>query len=165
MVKIPYEEFRTALIHYCGDGDCANCKICETCCNRHGGLSQNIYNEDAAYRVVYPILFPNKTETVLTDVLSHFPDMPESTRRQILDAAIQCVCSDRETQYGSPEDSFNRIAKLWTAYHDIPYTAHDVAMMMALLKVARITEGRFKDDNYVDLAGYAACAAEIGGSK
>ena len=153
MEKIPYEEFRTALIHYCGDGDCANCKICETCCNRHGGLSQNIYNEDAAYRVVYPILFPDaQKETV-------------STRRQILDSAIQCVCSDREAQYGSPEDSFNRIAKLWTAYNDVTYTAHDVAMMMSLLKVARIAEGRFKDDNYTDLAGYAACAAEIGGSK
>ena len=32
---------------------------------------------------------------------------------------------------------------------------------MALLKVARIKSGRYKADNYIDLAGYAACAAEI----
>ena len=37
-------------------------------------------------------------------------------------------------------------------------------MMMALLKVARAAAG-IKADNYVDLAGYAACAGEIDASK
>ena len=32
--------------------------------------------------------------------------------------------------------------------------------MMALLKVARIATGN-KEDNFIDLAGYAACAGEI----
>lgn len=36
----------------------------------------------------------------------------------------------------------------------------DVAMMMALLKVARIKAGD-KADSFIDLAGYAACAGEI----
>ena len=40
------------------------------------------------------------------------------------------------------------------------YSAKDVAMMLALLKVARIKTG-VKGDSYVDLAGYAACAGEI----
>ena len=152
MEKIPCEEFEKALNAYCC-GDCSKCDIKNKGCYKHSGEAHGIVVDDEAYSAIYPILFPDaKKETV-------------STRRQILDAAIQCVCSDREAQYGSPEDSFNRIAKLWTAYHDVPYTAHDVAMMMALLKVARIAEGRFKDDNYTDLAGYAACAAEIGGSK
>ena len=39
----------------------------------------------------------------------------------------------------------------------------DAANMMILLKVARAA-GRYKCDNYVDIAGYAACAAEIGGT-
>lgn len=34
-------------------------------------------------------------------------------------------------------------------------------MMMALLKIARIRNGRYSADSYVDLAGYAACAGEI----
>ena len=35
------------------------------------------------------------------------------TREAILDEAKKCVCSDRQNQYGSPEDSFNTIANLW----------------------------------------------------
>jgi hypothetical protein len=33
--------------------------------------------------------------------------------------------------------------------------------MMALLKIGRIASGQAKADNYIDLAGYAACAGEI----
>ena len=33
--------------------------------------------------------------------------------------------------------------------------------MLALLKIARIASGRAKEDNWVDLAGYAACGGEI----
>ena len=38
--------------------------------------------------------------------------------------------------------------------------AKDVAVMMSLLKVARIATGS-SPDSFVDLAGYAACAGEI----
>lgn len=86
-------------------------------------------------------------------------------REDILNEAIKCVCTDRESQYGSPEDSFNQIAKLWAAYTGAPYTAHDVAVMMALLKIARIKTGRYKADSYIDAAGYIACAAECGGDS
>lgn len=41
------------------------------------------------------------------------------------------------------------------------YDTFDVAMMMALLKIARIRTGTATNDSYVDLAGYAACGAEI----
>ena len=50
--------------------------------------------------------------------------------------------------------------KLWTAYMGVLFTPKDVAMLMALLKVARIKAGD-KADSFVDLAGYAACAGEI----
>lgn len=81
-------------------------------------------------------------------------------RAEILEAARVCVCGERERDYGSPEDSFALIGKLWSAYMGVPVSPKDVAMCMALLKVARIKAGD-KVDSFVDLAGYAACAGEI----
>ena len=86
------------------------------------------------------------------------------TRKSILAEAERCVCTDREQQYGGMENNFALIARLWREYLDTnkPITAHDVAIMMALLKIARIATGKPKSDNYIDLAGYCACAGEIG---
>ena len=63
-------------------------------------------------------------------------------------------------EYGKLEDNFNLIAQLWSVYMNTSFMAKDVAMMMALLKIARIKTG-VKADSYVDLAGYAACCGEI----
>lgn len=84
------------------------------------------------------------------------------TRPEILDTAKQCVCGNREQDYGSPENNFSIIANLWTNYlgGDVSIKAHDAAAMLALLKIARIRSGNAKDDNWVDLAGYAACGGE-----
>lgn len=86
-------------------------------------------------------------------------------RTEILDAAKRCICGDREQDYGSPEDSFGTIAGLWNAYLGASLVAEidakDVAAMLALLKIARIASGHAKEDNWVDLAGYAACGGEI----
>lgn len=81
-------------------------------------------------------------------------------RAEILDTAKSCVCGEREQDYGTPENNFALIGKLWEAYMGIPFSPKDVAMMMALLKVARIKTGK-SADSFVDLAGYAACAGEI----
>ena len=81
-------------------------------------------------------------------------------REEILEQAKICVCGHRQSDYGTPEDNFNRIGKLWSAYMDIEFTSKDVAIMMALLKVARIKAGN-SIDSAIDLAGYAACAGEI----
>lgn len=90
------------------------------------------------------------------------------TRAEILDAAKKCVCGDREQDYGSPENNFQTIAELWKAYlhnkicdNEIFISPSDVAAMMALFKVARIVTGNGKDDNWIDLAGYAACGGEL----
>lgn len=93
-----------------------------------------------------------------------------SVRAQILDEAKHIVTGERESQYGRPEDNFRTIAELWEVYLQkrcvaggfyVEILPEDVAIMMALLKVARIATGAGKVDNYVDLAGYAACAGEI----
>ena len=81
-------------------------------------------------------------------------------RAEILEAARVCVCGEREQDYGTPENNVEMIAQLWTVYTGHTFTQKDVAMMMALLKAARIKSGE-KADSFVDLAGYAACAGEI----
>ena len=86
------------------------------------------------------------------------------TRREILQEAEKCVCGHREQDYGSPEDNFSTIANLWKAYKGTDFTALDVAMMMSLLKIARIRNGGGSGDSFVDLAGYAACGGEIWGN-
>ena len=92
------------------------------------------------------------------------------TREQVLDNAKKCVMGDREQDYGSPENNFDTIARMWAAYiRALPkdstgnkcISPKDVAAMLALLKVARIASGNGKDDNWIDLAGYAACGGEL----
>ena len=94
------------------------------------------------------------------------------TRADILHAAEKCVCGQREQDYGTPEDNFETIAGLWETYLShacvdeaggVYIDANDVAMMMALLKIARIAAGGGKADSWIDLAGYAACGAECEG--
>lgn len=89
------------------------------------------------------------------------------TRKEILESADKCVNGDRENQYGSPENNFKLIATLWNDYLgdilDGVIGPKDVAMMMALLKIARIRSGKGSDDSFVDLAGYAACGGELNG--
>ena len=82
-------------------------------------------------------------------------------RADILDNAKAIVLGHREQDYGSPENNFRIIAELWSTYIGYNITPVDVAMMMALLKIARIRSGTATEDSFIDLAGYAACGGEI----
>ncbi|MBR3247897.1 MAG: hypothetical protein IKG03_05835 [Clostridiales bacterium] len=82
-------------------------------------------------------------------------------RKEILESAIHIVCAERQDQYGEPEDTFMGIAELWSVYLGRAVSAEDVALMMVLLKIARMKAGKFKADNYVDLCGYGALAYEV----
>lgn len=97
-------------------------------------------------------------------------DAKTVTRETILDAAKRCVCGDREQDYGSPENNFATIAEFWQTYlkctsvppdTEITILPEDVAAMLALLKIASIASGHAKADNWIDMAGYAACGGEI----
>jgi hypothetical protein len=102
------------------------------------------------------------------------PTQPTSIRRSVLEEAITVVCGERETTYGGPEDSFAIIGSLWGCYLAAKYRSNptvravdikiepvDVAIMMTLLKTARLaTTGGKHRDSLVDAAGYIACAAE-----
>ena len=97
-------------------------------------------------------------------------------RAEVLDSARACVCGGREHDHGKPEDNFSTIGLMWGVYLRAAHPelakvlpingidAKDVAVMMALLKVARIATGS-SPDSFVDLAGYAACAGELAERK
>lgn len=89
-------------------------------------------------------------------------------RTECLETASKIVSGERQDSYGSPEHNFNRIAEMWTTYlagrneERLDYiTAKDVAIMMMLLKVARLMSGTSTKDSWVDICGYAACGCEI----
>lgn len=96
---------------------------------------------------------------------------PIEKREDLLKQAIDIVCSDRNNQYGEPEDNFSVIGELWSAYLNARCTppgvrvdigAQEAADMLILFKVARsATAVNPKTDTYVDIAGYAACAGAI----
>ena len=86
-------------------------------------------------------------------------------RADCLSKAAGMVNGQRQTDYGTPESNFASIAALWSAYKGTDFTPTDVAMMMSLLKIARIRTGTATEDSFVDLAGYAACGCEIATEK
>lgn len=89
------------------------------------------------------------------------PPQPLATRGNLLDVAKTYITKDRQADHGDAEDNFSRIAQYWSVHLGTPVKAHDVAVMMALLKVARIKQNPHHIDNWVDGAGYFACGGEI----
>lgn len=65
------------------------------------------------------------------------------------------IIDQRAEHYGDPRSNHHRIAGLWSAYLDTTISAHDVAAMMVLLKIARAKLDPFHDDNITDAIGYA----------
>lgn len=86
---------------------------------------------------------------------------------EICGKAQSLVGGDRAAQNGDKIENHQNIAALWNAYlgwrlaEGCLLTPKDIALMMALLKIARTKTGRHNMDDYVDLAGYAGCAGEI----
>ena len=133
-------------------------------------LNERICAQPASYPIEGIAVEAEKLET------EDEPDEGEGeakklTRAAVLEKARACVCGEREEDYGSPEDSFGCIAELWETYLRaacvspdaiVTVTAADVAMLMALLKIARVGTSCVGGtaDSFVDLAGYAACGAE-----
>lgn len=108
--------------------------------------------------------------------MSDVPDAPASSaerKRACLEAAIAACCGDRALNYGKPEDNFARIAELWSAWFSVrvpptgpaPFSPFDVAVMNILLKLARLANTPDHQDSWIDIAGYAACGADITGEQ
>jgi hypothetical protein len=90
-------------------------------------------------------------------------------RAEILVTAEGHVCRDRAAKHGEAENSFATIAAYWTVHlrargilpPDKALEAFDAALLLGLLKVARVPNNPKHADNWVDLAGYAACGGEL----
>ena len=85
----------------------------------------------------------------------------KTKREELLDLAKKTVVSERQDNYGEPEDSFEKIAAFWTTYLGHSVTKSDVPAMMSLLKIARLSTTPNHKDSWVDMAGYAACGYEV----
>ena len=75
--------------------------------------------------------------------------------------ASDLVNGDRQKDYGDKLHNHINIADLWTAYLDTTVSPHDVAVMMCLLKIARLKQGSRTEDTYLDASAYMAIAREI----
>ena len=97
--------------------------------------------------------------------------MKSGKRGKILQEAYKIINGKRQDMHGNPEDSFALIGKYWTIYlaHNgiliddgvIEIQPKEVAEMMMIFKMARMSGQIPSKDNYRDIAGYAAIAADM----
>ena len=86
--------------------------------------------------------------------------------KSVLDEAKEIIYGDREKTYGHPSKNLWTIAVMWQAYlsskgggglvKDLDLEPQDVAVMMILLKSARLANDSTHRDSVVDICGYAA---------
>lgn len=78
-----------------------------------------------------------------------------------LETANVIIYGDREKTHGAPSKNLSAIAGMFSMYLSSKFNqplvldAHDVCMLMPLVKIARQANNRNKD-NVVDIIGYAA---------
>ena len=78
-----------------------------------------------------------------------------------LKIALKLLNGKRQHEYGNKKENHENISRLWSAYLDHPISAHDVSILMLLLKVARAKFGNPSSDTYIDMVGYSAIAGEL----
>lgn len=85
-----------------------------------------------------------------------------------LERADQIIHGERQDMYGSPEDCFDLIADYWNNYilakEDVCLDASDVAILMTLFKIARMSGQKWHPDNAVDACGYLSILTGCGQS-
>lgn len=82
-------------------------------------------------------------------------------RAKILSKADELTHGDRNKNYGTPLTNHERIASLWSTYLETEIRPDQVAICMALVKVARLIQTPDHLDSYIDGAAYLAIAGEI----
>ncbi len=82
-------------------------------------------------------------------------------RVSILEDASECVSVDRAATHGDIEDNFASIAAIWGARLGVTIRPDQVAIMLIDLKTVRAWGNPSHCDNWIDMAGYAACGGEV----
>lgn len=81
-------------------------------------------------------------------------------RANVLRRAEALTCGARDASYGSPVGNMADTAALWSAFLGVPITGAQVAVCMALVKVARLRTSPAHMDSHDDAAAYLAIAYE-----
>lgn len=90
-------------------------------------------------------------------------------RSELLLEAERIITKDRNKTYGEPDEDFQRIARLASAWgfrvdsgagEIRQLTGSDVAVFMQCLKLARLAWMPTHRDSWMDMAGYAGCGFE-----
>lgn len=81
-------------------------------------------------------------------------------REIVLDAAKNAVMNDRENDHGDPTEMCSKVARIWSIRLGVDITPAQVALMMIDFKTNRAWQNPRHEDTMVDIAGYAAIAAE-----
>ena len=92
---------------------------------------------------------------------TEIPLQKHAAAEQVIKAAADAVLKDRRKEYGLPKDNFQNIARLWQVYKGPEFTRSDVAIMCVLIKIGRLMDNPTHFDSWTDIAGYAACGAEV----
>ena len=82
-------------------------------------------------------------------------------RGSVLDRAKALITGERAKEHGEASDTFSKIAERWSSRLGCTVTSKDVALMMIDVKLVRSQQNPNVEDNYVDIAGYAALGAEL----
>ena len=118
---------------------------------------------DAAYEMTkngIPVATPKQPIAVLQEPVA-IQKSRSYSRADILDTAKEYVTKDRADQHGDMESNLTTIAEYWGIHLGTHVAPHDVAVMMTLLKAARIKSSPENPDHWIDCAGYSACGAEL----
>lgn len=78
----------------------------------------------------------------------------------ILEEAQKIIAGERREAYGPVEESFLRIAAIWTGILGKPVTPKEVALCMIGLKTYR-EANKAGRDNRIDIVGYAVLADQL----
>jgi hypothetical protein len=84
-----------------------------------------------------------------------------SEAAQVLRRAESLVTGDRRQDYGESTASFESLALVWGVLTRSSFTAHEVALCLAALKLWRCSTSPGSMDSWTDLAGYAALGWEV----
>lgn len=85
----------------------------------------------------------------------------DNLRSECLAEAMDLINGDRNRDYGEPIDNFERVAHGWSIILNRIVMPHEVALCMAWLKIARLTESPDHADSYIDAAAYMALGWEL----
>ncbi len=78
----------------------------------------------------------------------------------LLEEALAIIDGDRQDSYGSPKESFERIAAIWSVILKREITTKEVALCMIGFKLARAAH-KNDYDSILDIAGYCEVWSRI----